>query len=229
MPRLLDLASCQGGATKGYQRAGFHVTAIDNDRLAIKRNPADVTLIMDALVFLEKRGKAYDAIHASFPCQRWAANGANPSGDEWPDYITPARELLNATGKPWVMENVKHAPLRRDLILCGTMFDLTTTDTDGVKLYLQRHRIFESNIPLSPPKPCHHPKGVQWAGVYGGARHDKDEARYERAGGYVPPSADVQSALLGGVDWMTGRGRQECIPPVYAEHVGGLLMNWIKS
>lgn len=36
--------------------------------------------------------------------------------------------------------------------------------------------------------------------------------------------AEVQSALLGGVPWMTGKGRRECIPPVYAEHVGLLLM-----
>lgn len=39
----------------------------------------------------------------------------------------------------------------------------------------------------------------------------------------MPPDAGVQSRLLGGVDWMTGKGRRECIPPVYAEWVGTQL------
>jgi len=28
-PRLLDLYSCAGGAARGYQLAGFHVTGVD--------------------------------------------------------------------------------------------------------------------------------------------------------------------------------------------------------
>lgn len=122
------------------------------------------------------------------------------------------------------MENVPKAPLRRDLVLCGTMFGLTATDDDGTPLHLRRHRVFESNVPLVAPGSCVHPRGVQWAGVYGGARKDKVEARKVRKGGYVPPSEHVQSALLGGVPWMTGKGRRECIPPVYAEHIGGQLL-----
>ena len=223
-PSLLDLCGCEGGAAEGYMRAGFHVTSVDLDGAALKRNPADVTVKADALAYLAEHGHEYDAIHASFPCQRWAANGANPSASEWPDLITPGRELLLATGMPFVMENTKKAPLRRDLVLCGSMFGLTTLDTDGTMLHLQRHRIFESNVPLSAPGPCVHPRGVQWAGVYRGARKDKHEARNVRHGGYVPPDAEIQSALLGGVPWMTGKGRAECIPPVYAEHIGALLL-----
>lgn len=225
-PRLLELAACEGGATAGYQRAGWHVTAVDLDAAALKRNPADALVQADALSIL-RSGIAlgtlhqdFDAIHASFPCQHWAANGANTAKDRWPDLITPGRALLQATGLPWVMENVPKAPLRRDLVLCGTHFGLTAVDTDGTTLHLQRHRVFESNVPLPSPAPCRHPRGVQWAGVYGGARKDKVEARTVRHGGYVPPDADVQSALLGGVDWMTGKGRRECIPPVYADWVG---------
>lgn len=221
--RLLELGGCEGGATVGYQRAGWHVTTVDLDGAALARNPADVTVQADALAYLAEFWQAFDGFHASFPCQRWSANGANPAASKWPDLITPGRELLEATGLPWVMENVPKAPLRRDLILCGTQFGLTTTDTDGTVLHLKRHRVFESNVPLVAPGPCVHPRGVQWAGVYGGARKDKIEARNVRHGGYVPPDAGVQSRLLGGVDWMTGKGRRECIPPVYAEHVGRIL------
>ena len=200
--------------------AGWHVTAVDLDTAALARNPACEPIATDALRYLRDHGHKYDAIHASFPCQRWSANGANSAADKWPDLITPGRELLNATGKPWVMENVPKAPLRRDLVLCGTQFGLTATDDDGTTLHLKRHRVFESNVALLAPGPCRHPKGAQWAGVYGGARKDKVEARQVRRGGYVPPSAEVQSELLGGVPWMTGKGRRECIPPAYAEHIG---------
>lgn len=228
-PRLLELCACEGGATAGYQRAGWHVTAVDLDAAALRRNPADVTIKADALDYLAEHGHEYDAIHASFPCQRWTANGANPAAANYPDLITPGRELLNATGLPWVMENVLKAPLRRDLILCGSMFGLIAVDTDGTTLHLKRHRVFESNVPLTAPNPCSHPRGVQWAGVYGGARKDKVEARTVRKGGYVPPDGDVQSDLLSGVPWMTGKGRRECIPPVYAEWVGAQLMAAVRG
>jgi len=221
--RLLDLCGCEGGAAFGYREEGWHVTSVDLDGAALRRNPADVTVQADALEYLAEHGHEYDAIHASWPCQRWSANGANSAADKWPDLITPGRELLQATGRPWVMENVPKAPLRRDLILCGTMFGLTAMDDDGTLLHLRRHRVFESNVPLTAPNPCVHPRDVQWAGVYGGARKDKIEARTVRRGGYVPPSADVQSDLLGGVDWMTGKGRRECIPWAYSEWIGGQL------
>jgi DNA (cytosine-5)-methyltransferase 1 len=229
---LLELCACEGGASLGYQRAGWHVTALDLDGAALKRNPADVTVQADALAYLAEHGHEYDAVHHSAPCQKWSANGANPAANDWPDLITPARPLLDALGVPWVMENVPKAPLRRDLILDGAMFGLTATDTDGTLLHLDRHRVFESNVPLRlpdgarpvSPHRCGPRPGVQWAGVYGGARKDKHEARHVRKGGYVPPDAAVQSALLGGVDWMTGKGRRECIPPVYAEHIGRQLM-----
>lgn len=246
-PRLLDLCGCEGGAAAGYQAAGWHVTSVDLDAAALNRNPADETIVADALDYLRalvaitrcQLGALgpYDAIHASFPCQRWSANGANPAAKDWPDLITPGRELLNATGLPWVMENVPKAPLRRDLVLCGQMFRLTAVDTDGTLLHLDRHRVFESNVPLALPAGCDSTSvhrcgqmaGVQWAGVYGGARKDKVEARTVRKGGYVPPDAAVQSALLGGVPWMTGKGRRECIPPVYAEHVGLQLLAHVRG
>lgn len=223
-PRLLDLCGCEGGAAAGYRAAGWHVTSVDLDLAALRRNPADVKIQCDALDYLHGFAQDFDAIHASFPCQRWTANGANPAASKYPDLITPGRQLLEATGKPYVMENVKKAPLRRDLVLCGSMFGLRTFDTDGTLLHLQRHRVFESNVSISAPAVCEHPSGVQWAGVYGGARKDKHEARHVRKGGYVPPDASVQSALLGGVPWMTFKGRKECIPPVYAAWVGRQLL-----
>jgi hypothetical protein len=147
-PRLLELCACEGGATPATSAPAGTSPPSTSTAAALARNPADVTVKADALDYLAEHGHEYDAIHASFPCQRWTANGANPAASKYPDLITPGRELLNATGLPWVMENVPKAPLRRDLILCGTMFGLTAIDTDGTLLHLDRHRVFESNVPL---------------------------------------------------------------------------------
>ena len=59
--------------------------------------------------------------------------------------IDPVRELLDATGKPWVIENVMGAHLPAGW-LCGTMF--------GMPFY--RHRAFESNwFWMQPGHPTH--------------------------------------------------------------------------
>lgn len=123
------------------------------------------------------------------------------------------------------------------IMLCGRRFGLRADDTDGHPLVLDRHRLFESNMPLVPPP---HPKhgGEQVAGVYGGSRRsskpnatpadDRYAARYERHGGYVPRSKAVQQALLG-IDWMTVRGMQESIPPAYSEHIGRQMLAYLKQ
>lgn len=232
-PEMLEVGGCEGGASYGYEQAGWKVTALDLDAAALSHNPASVTIVGNGLDYIATHGHKFQAVHMSWPCQRWAANGGNSARENWPDLVTPGRAVAEATGVPWVMENVAKAPLRRDLILCGQMFDLKATDDDGTPLHLDRHRVFESNVPLRlppgkrpvSPHRCGKTAGItQWAGVYGGARKDKTEARLIRRGGYVPPSASVQSELLGGVPWMTWKGRKECIPPAYARWVGALLM-----
>ena len=104
-------------------------------------------------------------------------------------------------------------------------------------MVLDRHRLFESNVPLHAPA---HPKhgDEQVAGVYGGSRRsskpnatpadDRYAARYERHGGYVPRSVRVQQELLG-IDWMTVKGMQESIPPAFSEHVGAQLLAAIQE
>jgi len=72
--RLLDLYCGAGGAAKGYQRAGFYVVGVD-----IRPQPrycGDEFLQMDALEYVRRGGvHAFDAIHASPPCQAdsWSA------------------------------------------------------------------------------------------------------------------------------------------------------------
>lgn len=226
-PRLLDLFSCEGGAAVGYHRAGFDVVGVDLEGRFAKRYPFEFHQ-GDALEFVKEHAHEFDAIHASPPCQGYSRGNAGRV-TKWPRLIPATRDALIATGKPFVIENVKDAgPHMVDPIgLCGCMFGLSTTDTDGVTIHLQRLRLFESNAPIGAPRPCDHTAHEWVAGAYGGARRDKYEAKYIRRGGYVPPSKDVVKALLGITHDMTWSSLYESIPPAYTEFLGEQLLEVI--
>lgn len=242
-PVLLDLFCGQGGAAAGYMAAGWEVTGVDLADHG-KRYPG-AFVQADALAYLAEHGAEFDAIHASPPCQGYSiATAGNPTARaKHKRMIAATRELLALTGKPWVIENVEQArrQMVRPVMLCGRMFGLEAEDADGLPLVLDRHRLFEANFLLDAPPHLKH-DDRQVAGVYGGSRRakqiegeslaevaprDRHAARYERKGGYVPRSIEVQQRLLG-IDWMTVKGMQESIPPAYSQHVGMQLMARIE-
>lgn len=234
MPILLDLYCGAGGAARGYALAGWTIVGVDNDPARLAEYPY-AHHQGDALEFLYLHGQEFDAIHASPDCRGYSRGTvALPDRlDRYDRQIAAVRDLLRETGKPYVIENVADA--RRELLdpylLCGRMFGLTATDDDGTMLTLDRHRLFETNWPLSVPE--HKPHGwrsnirdgIQVAGVYGGARRDKVEARTVRKGGYVPPNPDVLGSLLG-IDWMGEEALYKAIPPVYTRLIGLQLLDW---
>ena len=142
--KALDLFCGAGGATRGLQQAGFHVTGVDIRPQ--KRYCGDAFHQADAMTFPLA---GYDLIWASPPCQRYT-KGAKRNGTSMnhPDLIGPVRERLIASRTPYIIENVETA--RPHLIdpvrLCGTQFGL------GVF----RHRLFECFIEprLTPWEPC---------------------------------------------------------------------------
>jgi DNA (cytosine-5)-methyltransferase 1 len=142
--------------------------------------------------------------------------------------IAVVRDLADQIGVPYVIENVEGAKreLRTPALLCGRMFGLTATDTDGTPLVMDRHRLFETNWPLLPPEHLTHDRTLQVAGSYGGARRDKREAREVRRGGYVP-TVEVQRELLG-TPWMSEKGCQLSIPPAYTEFIGAQLLEHLE-
>jgi DNA (cytosine-5)-methyltransferase 1 len=203
-PRLLDAFCCQGGATRGYQNAGFKVVGVD-----IAPQPryiGDSFFQRDAVEFIRTHGKRFDAIHASPPCQAFT-NAQKIMGNEHPDLIEPVRELLLELGKPFVIENVPGSPLNDPIELCGAMFGLQT----------YRHRLFESNIDLVAPE---HPAHVARTTKMG---RKPVEGEFMHVVGNFSGVAKAKEAM-GGMDWMNRDDLRESIPPAYTEWIGRQLM-----
>lgn len=158
--RILDLFCNAGGAGMGYHRAGFEVVGVD---LEPQRNYPFAFIQHDALTLDRRFLRSFDAIHASPPCQGYTGMNA-PGQVGAPQLIDLTRRMLQATGLPYVIENVEGAvwDMRNPITLCGSMFGL---GAQGCQL--RRHRLFESNIAISPPSPCQH-DARPVIGVYGG-------------------------------------------------------------
>lgn len=223
-PVLLDLFSGAGGCARGYQEAGFYVVGVD-----VKPQPryvGDEFVQADALDVLgllvgglngNVRGSAwtlddFDAIHASPPCQASTSLRSLHLERDYPELIPPTRELLEQTGRPYVIENVPGAALHHPQLLEGTMFE-------GLKT--NRPRYFETNWPFEAPffryavsapvAPLGiKPKAGEWMHVVGHVN--------------VP---EAQEAM--GIDWMGQKEIAQAIPPAYTKFIGEQLLDHIHS
>jgi len=230
-PRLLDLFCGEGGAAQGYYDAGFDVFGVDTDPRRLKKYPFEC-VEADALEFLLAWGWEFPVKHASPPCTGYTrGTAAIPDRlERYERLIAVTRAALRETGGWYVLENVEDAKseLENPVLLCGRMFDLSATDTDGTSLVMDRHRLFESNAAVMTPPHLPHDRRVQVAGAYGGARRDKTEAREVRKGGYVPKDLDVLRSLLR-TPWMTEKGCFLSIPPVYTEFLGEQILAQVEA
>jgi DNA (cytosine-5)-methyltransferase 1 len=241
-PRLLDLFCCQGGAAVGYHRAGFDVVGVDIEpqpHYPFEFHQADATAMVQTVdgcwhegVMTSPPGRLraclghFDAIHASPPCQHYSVTKHTHSNTH-PDLVGPTRDMLQASGLPWVMENVVGAPMPGALVLCGSEFNLKAYDPATEReVWLKRHRLFESNLLLMGAGGCSC-YGRFIGGVYGGGSANNNHAKQVRHGGYTP-AKEVRGQLLG-VDWMTMRGQSQAIPPAYTEFIGEQLIRALGS
>lgn len=205
-PRLLDLFCGAGGASAGYHRAGFDVVGVD-----IKPQPhypfefvqGDAIDVLDAY---PDWARSFDAIHASPPCQKFTAyrRRGGGVGDGYPDLVDPVRYRLTGIGLPWVIENVAHSPVRPYVHLCGSSFGLD----------VQRHRWFETNVPMMSP-PCVH--GI-WTPRFPSATNRKNLRRTVEIGAWRIPLPVQQHAM--DIDWMSLDELTEAIPPAYTDYIG---------
>jgi len=206
-PKLLDLFCGGGGTGMGYHRSGFDVTGVD-----MKPQPKYPFRFIqaDALDYVAQYGWMYNAIHASPPCQTHSSitKTAKSEGNHL-DLIPVTRFWLQSLGLPYVIENVPGArnSLRNPLMLCGTMFGL----------YVQRHRLFESNILLIAPSHCNHTMKV--------AKHGRPAKRFEEYAAVTGHFSDVEYARIAmGIDWMGQKDLAQAIPPAYTEYIGKQLI-----
>lgn len=207
--RLLDLYCCQGGAAMGYYRAGFEVLGVDlfpQPRFPFKFIQANA-LDLDGWI------DGVDAIHASPPCQGYS-DCQRIRGRAHSKLIAATREMLAATGLPYVIENVPGArgELIDPVMLCGAMFPALRT---------YRHRYFETNWPLTVPL---HPQHVAPQVKMGRA---PKPGEWVQAVGNFSGAAEAREAM--GIDWMNRDGLRECIPPAYTEWIGQQLMAEIQQ
>lgn len=227
-PKLLDLFSGAGGASMGYYRAGFDVEGVD-----IKPQPHYPFKfhLADALTYLLDD---FDCYHASPPCQRYSTMTNGRWKDRLmghPDLISPVRERLKTTGKPYVIENVEGAAklLINPVKLCGTMFGLGTKEGNQ----LRRHRYFECSGFSVPALTCKHNNGSA-IGVYGGGQNPSRRKPatigvWGHAGGsssrdgLVQFGTDARREAMG-IDWMSGKELSQAIPPDYTYYIGLYLL-----
>ena len=191
----------------GYHRAGFEVVGVD-----IKLQPHYPFEFhqADALAFpLE----GFDAYHASPPCHFYSVtrNIHTCRDKDYPDLVDPVRELLEATNKPYIIENVVGAPLNLPVMLCGLMFQLKVL----------RHRLFECNFYcMQPGHPYHRDIEIGKNGFCCVVAHSavKGNTNYQ----YPARKAMWVEAMQ--IDWMTKQELTQAIPPVYTEYIGKYLM-----
>ena len=217
-PRLLDLFCCAGGAAAGYAGAGFEVVGVDirpMPNYPFRFIQADALEVLADREFLSQ----FAAVHASPPCQfgALATLSQRRRGAEYPDLIGPTRELLEASGLPWVMENVPGTPLRPDIRLCGCMFGL---ELPGVG-YLRRERWFETSwraFDLQPPH-RHRGRAISIAG------HGTPQWMRGRTG-HIGIAAWRQVMEIG---WTSRDELTEAIPPAYTRYVGERLLAHLEA
>lgn len=218
--KVLDTYCCSGGATRGYQLAGFHVTGVDIDPQL--RYCGDEFHQGDAVQFIRDHGHEFDFIHASPPCQHdcTLTAGTNQGKFEYPDLLEPTREALKATGRPFVIEQPQGKAskrMRTDLKLCGEQFGLAVL----------RHRLFEVEG-LEIPWLEHEKHKGRVQGYRHGEWFDGPYFAVYGDGGGKGSVQEWQDAM--GIHWTDVRKElAEAIPPAYTEYIGKYVMDYLST
>jgi hypothetical protein len=228
-PILLDLFCRMGGATVGYQRAGFHVIGVDIEPQS--GYPGDQFIQSDAIEILKRLTRTNGwlnsseyarpaLIHASPPCQEGntatISNRTRGIVDSHQQLVPPTCALLDRIGIPYVIEqpaSSRAGLIRKDLVLCMDQFKGTMPPP-----WVQKHRAFEiSGFTVEQPKHESHTGRVR--GWRHGVKYDGPYVAGYGKGGGKATAEELRHAM--GIDWMTERfDLCEAIPPAYSEWIG---------
>ena len=215
--KALDLFCGAGGATKGLQQAGFHVTGVD-----IKPQPrycGDLFVQADALKPPFNLSD-FDFMWASPPCQAYSIMKNLPwvKKVQHPMLIDATREMLKSSGQHWVIENVMGAKLPANY-LCGGMF----------KKPFYRHRAFETSFYWLRPGHPPHRNSIRNGRMLGSRARDivhngMPEMKLRHGKG---ATVDLVKKAFD-VDWMTQAELTQAIPPAYSEYIGRAALKFIE-
>lgn len=213
---LLDLFCKAGGAAKGYHDAGFGVVGVDIEpqpRYPFRFVQADaMTFPLDG----------FDAIHASPPCQDHSTTrdfgGAHGTG--W--MLAATLDRFRGLTVPWVVENVKTAPLARQgdlfgdhgLRLCGCMFGRT-------RGLLYEERVFQTSLSLPQPDHVRH----VWPQTKMGRPPRPGECM--QLTGHFSDVPEGQRRM--GLPWMTQGELAQAILPDFTAFIGGYLREHLSE
>ena len=197
--------------------AGFEVVGVDiadhSENYPYHFVPMDAMQALDnKLEWLEHTtGGRFDAFHASPPCQAYTTMN-NRHASSSPPLISETRELLRATGRPWVIENVTGAlrEMNATITLTGAMFGLD----------LHRPRLFEASFMLLGLPPAK--QKLDAAAVYG--KCDGRRLMTRKDGSELRVATLERGSAAMGIDWMTWDELREAIPPAYTEFIGTQLL-----
>lgn len=224
-PRLLDLFCGAGGATKGYQRAGFYVVGVD-----IKPQPHYCGEEFHQADALEFPLEGYDVYHASPPCQFYSIACARwrNAGYQYKDLIALTRQRIPVES-PYVIENVSGAKryLLNPILLCGMMFGLKVVRHRWFEVWpfmmspghssLMCHGAVTRKIAINDPAGHGRPGHTYRALTVSGHGGDSQSFRWQ----------DWKEAM--GIDWMTKQELTQAIPPAYTEYIGKWLMKSVMA
>lgn len=203
-PIALDLFCSAGGMAMGLHRAGFDVIGVD-----IRPQPRYPFVFVQADALRPPFDVSrFDFIHASPPCQAYSLARNMKSTKPAPDLVADTRDLLESSGRPYCIENVPRAPLRRDrcIVLDGWMFP---------ELRVIRERWFEVNFFALAPQVTR-PRGLLTKGYL--SIIGSGTPPYMKARGVRQLVDDCRRAM--GIQWMTRKELSQAIPPAYGEFVG---------
>lgn len=208
MKRALDLFCCAGGATRGMQLAGYHVTGVDINPQ--KRYIGDAFIQADAM---EVDWRGYDLIWASPPCQRYSKLTPGKYKNSHPDLLPVVLKRLTQQDTPYIVENVAGAKrlFASPVMLCGTTFGLN----------IWRHRYFDignSDAFFLVPPCCHDRPPVLISGR--GTRRDYGSGRRVSE---LPKHIRAEAI---GIDWMAVEELNEAVPPAYSKFLAEQIDLW---
>lgn len=117
--RLLDLFSCHGLGAWGYWRSGKFSEIVGVDIVDHGRDYPFDFIQADALQLTYDFLLDFDFIHASPPCLAYSK--MTPDRSKHPRLIKPTHAMLQAAGKPYVIENVEGSSreLRPNYVVSG--------------------------------------------------------------------------------------------------------------